>query len=144
GLGGGFEGGEGEYARDQEELVEIGVHVVVVGVAPAGAVEAAGNAGLPEMRGVVARVALGQSHAQVLGIAAGERLQVSLDHLDHRLRHRHVHRGLGESAETAGRLGGNSISYWNSGSSALRASSVCRKSARTVSPLWLVLNRTLT
>src|SRR5215813_9006876 len=54
-LGGGLEGGEGEHARDQEELVEIGVHVVVIGVAPAWTVEAAGNAGLPEMRGVVTR-----------------------------------------------------------------------------------------
>src|SRR5262244_4180350 len=64
-LGGGLEGGEGEHARDQEELVEIGVHVVVIGVAPAWTVEAAGNAGLPEMRGVVTRVALGQAEGQV-------------------------------------------------------------------------------
>jgi hypothetical protein len=54
--------GEGKDACDEEELVEVGLDVVVVGVAAAG-LEATGDAGLPEVRGVVARVTLGETDA---------------------------------------------------------------------------------
>src|SRR4029450_13307128 len=67
-LGGGLEGSEGEYAGDEEEVVEIGMHVVVVGVTAARTVEAAGYAGLPEMRGVVAGIALRETDTKILRV----------------------------------------------------------------------------
>src|SRR6266508_1220373 len=81
-LGGGFEGRKREHTRNQEEVVENGVYLAVVGVAAARTVQTAGDAGLPEMGGVVARVALGETDAEVLRIAAGEGLEMMLDHLD--------------------------------------------------------------
>ena len=60
-----------EDARDREELVEVRVDVVVVGVPAAGTVETARNPGRPEVRRVVARVALRQPHTQVLDVASG-------------------------------------------------------------------------
>src|SRR6266568_9137631 len=104
-LGGGVKGGEREHARHQEEVVENGVYVVVVGVAAAGTVQTTGDAGLPEMCGVVAGVALGETNAEVLGIAAGEGLEMVLDHLNNGLGQGHVDGGLGEAAEAARELG---------------------------------------
>src|SRR5258705_2682879 len=104
-LRGGLEGGEGEHACDEEEVVENGVHVVVVGVATARTVQTAGYAGLPEMRGVVARVALRKTDTKILWIAPGERLEMVLHHLDDRLGQGHVDGGLGETAEAARELG---------------------------------------
>src|SRR5258705_8408364 len=100
-LGGGLEGGEGEHACDEEEVVENGVHVVVVGVATARTVQTAGYAGLPEMRGVVARVALRETDTKILRVPPRQRLEIVLHHLDDRLGQGHVDAALGEPARAA-------------------------------------------
>src|SRR5437867_6080394 len=104
-LGGGLEGGEGEHAGDEEEVVEIGMHVVVVGVTAARTVETAGYAGLPEMRGVVAGIALRETDTEILRVPPGQGLEMVPHHLDNRLGQGHVDGGLGETAQSARELG---------------------------------------
>ena len=58
-----------------------------------------GDAGGPQVGGVVARVALGQAHPEVLGLGAGQAVEVLPHHLHDGLALRHVHRGLGQPAQ---------------------------------------------
>src|SRR5262249_28374214 len=98
---GGFERSEGQDPRAEEQVLEVDVHIVVVGITATRAVEAAGDACGPEMRRVVPRVALGKPDAEVLRLAPGEPVEVAPHHLDDWLGLRHVDGGLCQPAQPA-------------------------------------------
>ena len=140
-----FERGEREHPRADGEILEIRVHVVIVRVAAARAIEAARDPGGPQVGGVVARIALGQAARRnapardppsaggsgapsVRSAPSSERPPRPSPCARARARAR---------AGTRSRTG-------TAGRSAASASSVRRMSATTVSALWLALKRTFT